>query len=94
MDETTEQCAIRELEVDFVVNRGNHRCYIQSAFAIPDEEKRQQETNSLQRTGDSYRKIVVVRDHIVPWFDENGIYYIGLEDFCLEYIDELESSGF
>jgi ADP-ribose pyrophosphatase YjhB (NUDIX family) len=94
MDETTEQCAIRELEEDFVVNRGNHRCYIQSAFAIPDEEKRQQETNSLQRTGDSYRKIVVVRDHIVPWFDENGIYYIGLEDFCLEYIDELESSGF
>lgn len=83
-----------KLEVDFVVNRGNHRCYIQSAFAIPDEEKRQQETNSLQRTGDSYRKIVVVRDHIVPWFDENGIYYIGLEDFCLEYIDELESSGF
>ena len=38
MDETTEQCAIRELEVDFVVNRGNHRCYIQSAFAINDEE--------------------------------------------------------
>jgi hypothetical protein len=43
----------------------------------------------LQRTGDSYRKIVVVRDHIVPWFDENGIYYIGLEDFCLEYIDKV-----
>ena len=83
-----------KLEVDFVVNRGNRRCYIQSAFAIPDEEKRQQETNSLQRTGDSYRKIVVVRDHIVPWFDENGIYYIGLEDFCLEYIDELDRSGF
>ena len=73
-----------------MVNRGSHRCYIQSAFAIPDEEKRLQETNSLQRTGDSYRKIVVVRDPIVPWFDENGIYYIGLEDFCLEYIDELE----
>ena len=78
-----------KLEVDFVVNRGNRRYYIQSAFAIPDEEKRRQETNSLRRTGDSYRKIVVVRDHIVPWFDENGIYYIGLEDFCLEYIDEL-----
>ena len=81
-----------KLEVDFVVNRGNRRCYIQSAFAIPDEEKRRQETNSLRRTGDSYRKIVVVRDHIVPWFDENGIYYIGLEDFCLEYIDELDRS--
>ena len=43
-------------------------------------------------SGDSYRKIVVLRDHIVPWFDENGIYYIGLEDFCLEYIDELDST--
>lgn len=79
-----------KLEVDFVVNRGNRRCYIQSAFAIPDEEKRMQETNSLRRINDSYRKIVVVRNHIVPWYDENGIYYIGLEDFCLEHIDELD----
>ena len=79
-----------KLEVDFVVNRGNRRCYIQSAFAIPDEEKRMQETNSLRRINDSYRKIVVVRNHIVPWYDENGIYYIGLGDFCLEHIDELD----
>lgn len=79
-----------KLEVDFVVNRGNRRCYIQSAFAIPDEEKRQQETNSLRRINDSYRKIIVVRNHIVPWFDEDGIYFIGLEDFCLDYIDELD----
>ncbi len=79
-----------KLEVDFVVNRGNRRCYIQSAFAIPDEEKRQQETNSLRRINDSYRKIVVVRNHIVPWYDEDGIYFIGLEDFCLDYIDELD----
>lgn len=79
-----------KLEVDFVVNRANRRCYIQSAFAIPDEEKRLQETNSLRRINDSYRKIVVVRNHIVPWYDENGIYYIGLEDFCLDYIDELD----
>lgn len=79
-----------KLEVDFVVNRGNRRCYIQSAFAIPDEEKRLQETNSLRRINDSYRKIVIVREHIVPWFDEDGIYYIGLEDFCLTYIDELD----
>lgn len=79
-----------KLEVDFVVNRGNRRCYIQSAFAIPDEEKRMQETSSLRRINDSYRKIVVVRNPIVPWYDENGIYYIGLEDFCLNYIDELD----
>ena len=80
-----------KLEIDFVVNRGNRRCYIQSAFAIPDEEKRKQETNSLRRINDSYRKIVVVRHHIVPWYDENGIYYIGLEDFCLSYIDEMDN---
>lgn len=79
-----------KLEVDFVVNRGNRRCYIQSAFAIPNEEKRSQEINSLRRINDSYRKIVVISNHIVPWYDENGIYYIGLEDFCLEYIDELD----
>ena len=79
-----------KLEVDFVVNRGNNRCYIQSAFVIPDEAKRLQETNSLRRINDSYRTIVVVRNHIVPWYDENGIYYIGLEDFCLYYIDELD----
>ena len=79
-----------KLEIDFVVNRGNRRCYIQSAFAIPDEEKRLQETGSLRRINDSYRKIVVVRNHIVPWYDENGIYYIGLEDFCLDYMDELD----
>ncbi|MBO4529697.1 MAG: ATP-binding protein [Paludibacteraceae bacterium] len=78
------------LEVDFVVNRGNRRCYIQSAFVIPNEEKKVQEINSLCRINDSYRKIVVVRDPIVPWYDERGIYYIGLEDFCLEYIDELD----
>lgn len=78
-----------KLEVDFVVNNGNKRCYIQSAFAIPDEEKRLQETNPLRRVKDSYRKIVIVRDHIIPWYDEDGIYYIGVEDFALNYIDEL-----
>ena len=78
------------LEVDFIANKGNARCYIQSAFAIPDEKKRLQETHSLRRINDSYRKIVVVRDAIIPWFDENGIYYIGVEDFVLKYIDELK----
>ncbi|MBR8708172.1 ATP-binding protein [Bacteroides pyogenes] len=78
------------LEVDFIANKGNARCYIQSAFAIPDEKKRLQETHSLRRINDSYRKIVVVRDAIIPWFDENGIYYIGVEEFVLKYIDELK----
>ncbi len=78
-----------KLEVDFVVNKVNRRCYIQSAFAIPDEAKRLQETNALRRISDSYRKIVVLRDHIKPWYDENGIFFIGIEDFALKYIDEI-----
>jgi predicted AAA+ superfamily ATPase len=77
------------LEIDFVANKGNKRYYIQSAFAIPDEEKRLQETNSLRRINDSYRKIVVVHNHIIPWYDENGIFYIGVEDFALTYIGKL-----
>lgn len=77
--------------MDFVANKGSKRCYIQSAFAIPDEDKRLQETNSLRRIKDFHRKIVVVRDKIIPWYDENGIYYIGVEDFVLKYIDELET---
>lgn len=72
-----------QLEVDFVVNDGNNRYYIQSALTVSEEEKRQQEINSLKRTGDSFRKIVVVKDSFVPWTDENGIYYIGIEDFLL-----------
>jgi len=72
-----------QLEVDFVANRGSQRYYIQSALAIPDEGKRLQETASLRGIGDSFRKIVVVRDHIMPWHDENGILYLGIEDFLL-----------
>lgn len=78
-----------QLEVDFVVNRTEKRYYIQSALTVSDEEKRQQEINSLNRIDDSYTKIVVVRDNILPWTDERGIYYINIEDFLLEKINEL-----
>ena len=71
-------------EVDFVANKGSNRYYIQSAYAIPDEEKRKQETASLTRIKDSFKKIVVVRENIVPWHDENGILYIGIEQFLLD----------
>jgi len=78
-----------KLEVDFVANRGNRRCYIQSAFAIPDAEKHNQETNSLRRINDAYRKVVVVHENIKPWYDENGIYFIGVEDFALNFVENL-----
>lgn len=73
-----------QLEIDFVANKGSLRYYIQSALNIDSEEKRDQETNSLKRVPDSFRKIVVVRDDIIPWHDDNGILYIGIEQFLLD----------
>ena len=72
-----------QLEVDFVVNRANIRYDIQSALALSSEEKREQEINSLKRIDDSFKKIVVVKDDIIPRYDEQGIYYIGVKDFLL-----------
>lgn len=74
----------KQLEVDFVVNRGDERFYIQSALSIEDPDKHKQEIASLVRIPDSFRKIVVVRDYIKPWVDENGIKYIGVEQFLLD----------
>lgn len=60
----------KQLEVDFVVNRGNKRFYIQSALSIADPEKKEQEIASLKRIPDSFSKMVVVRDYLKPWQDE------------------------
>ena len=79
----------KQLEVDFVVNEGNHRYYIQSALALPDEEKRKQEMESLLRINDSFKKIIIVKDDIKPWRDENGILTMGLLDFLMN-ADSLE----
>ncbi len=73
----------KQLEVDFVVNRGSQRYYIQSALAMPTEEKRIQESASLLRTNDSFKKLIIVRDDIRMSRDENGITTIGLFDFLL-----------
>lgn len=78
-----------QLEIDFVVNLTDKRYYIQSALTVADEDKRLQEVNSLNRIDDSYTKIVVVRDNILPWTDERGVQYINIEDFLLEKINEL-----
>ena len=72
------------LEVDFVANDGNRRYYIQSALTVGEEEKRLQEVRPYSRIPDSFTKIVVVKDHIIPWHDENGILYMGIEKFLLE----------
>ena len=78
------------LEVDFVCHRGHARYYIQSALTVAEESKRQQETRSLMKISDSFVKIVVVRDYIIRWHDEAGILYIGVEDFLLNYINQME----
>lgn len=73
----------KQLEVDFVCNKGSKRYYVQSAFAIPDAEKMQQESNSLLRIDDSFKKVIVVKDTPAPWYTENGILVIGIYDFLL-----------
>ena len=71
------------LEIDFVCNKGNERYYIQSAYAIPNKEKREQEIRGFNKIDDSYQKIVVVKDNIISQKDENGILYVGIEEFLL-----------
>ena len=71
-------------EIDFVANKGDQKYYIQSAYSIPTEEKRKQELESLLKVSDSFKKIVVVREDIMPYKDDNGIYFTGLFDFLLK----------
>lgn len=73
-----------QLEIDFVANKGSKKYYIQSALTVSEEEKHKQEVRSLNRVGDSFKKIVVVKDNIIPWHDDDGILYIGIEKFLLE----------
>lgn len=79
----------KQLEVDFVVNQGNQRYYIQSALALPNEDKRKQEMGSLLRINDSFKKMIIMKDDIKPWRDENGILTMGLLDFLMN-ADSLE----
>ncbi len=71
----------KQYEVDFIATDGNEKYYIQSAFEIESEGKREQELNSLKRIDDSFQKIVIVKDDIMPYRDNYGIYFIGLFQF-------------
>lgn len=72
-----------QLEIDFIVNKGNEKYYIQSAYSIEDNSKKVQETKSLLNVEDSFKKIVIVYDHFIKWKDEDGIIYISIYDFLL-----------
>ena len=78
----------KQLEVDFVCNLGYERIYIQSALNIDDIVKKEQEEKSLIKIYDNFRKIIVVKENIRKWKDENGILIIGLKEFltCPESI--------
>lgn len=73
----------KQLEIDFVVNKGSDKYYIQSVYSIEDDNKKEQELQSLLNVGDNFKKIVIVYDHFIKWQDDNGIIYMSIYDFLL-----------
>ena len=73
----------KQLEVDFIASKFNKKYYIQSALTISNEDKLDQELNSLKRINDSFKKVILVKENIMPWYDNNGILYLGIYDFLL-----------
>lgn len=73
----------KQLEVDFVCNKGSKRFYIQSAYALPDKEKMEQEQRSLVNTGDGFKKIIIIKDAVAPLYNEEGILVMSVYDFLL-----------
>ena len=75
----------KQLEVDFVCNKGSNRYYIQSAYAIPTKEKMEQEEQSLIKIDDFFKRIIIVENDIKLWRNEKGIVIMGLKQFLLDY---------
>lgn len=73
----------KQLEVDFVCNKGSKRFYIQSAYALPDKEKMEQEQRSLVNTGDGFKKIIITKDAVAPLYNDEGILVMSIYDFLL-----------
>ena len=82
--DSTGKSVRKQLEIDFVCNRGSKRYYIQSAFAMPDEEKEKQEQRSLLSTGDGFKKIIITKDALAPLYNEDGILVMSIFDFLLD----------
>lgn len=74
----------KQLEVDFIANKGNNKIYIQSAFSMPDLEKVNQEERPLLKINDSFKKIIIVKDYIKRTRNENGIITMSIFDFLLD----------
>lgn len=73
----------KQLEVDFIANKGNHKYYIQSAFEMSSSEKMEQEKRSLNKLNDSFKKFIITKDDIKTSIDENGLITMGIYDFLL-----------
>lgn len=74
----------KQLEVDFVCNLGSSRYYIQSAYSLPDETKRTQEIRPFRKIDDSFKKIVITKDFVHPYYDDYGILTVNIYDFLLD----------
>ena len=74
----------KQLEIDFVCNLGSERYYIQSAYALPDDAKRTQEIRPFKKIDDSFKKIVITKDIVPTYYDENGILTMNIYDFLLD----------
>lgn len=81
--EVREEGKRKQLEVDFVCNLGNKRYYIQSALNLDTKEKTIQESRPLNNIGDSFKKIIVVKDNIKLWRTDDGIVIMGIQEFLL-----------
>ena len=73
----------KQLEIDFVCNQGSKRYYIQSAYAIPDQDKMEQEQRSLMLTGDFFKRIIITKDTPAPYYNESGVLIMSVYDFLL-----------
>jgi hypothetical protein len=74
----------KQLEIDFIATLGSKKYYIQSAYAIPDEEKYKQETRSFDKVNDSFKKIILVEKSMKPRRDDNGYVCMGVKEFLLD----------
>ncbi len=71
-------------EIDFVCNKGSKRYYVQSAFALPDEEKKEQEQRPLLMTQDAFKKVIITKDTLAPLYNEDGVLIMSIFDFLLD----------
>ncbi len=74
----------RQLEIDFVCNKGSKRYYIQSAYALPDAAKMEQEQRSLMLTGDFFKRMIITKDSPAPHYNEQGVLFMNVYDFLLD----------